>query len=445
MATALIVDENMEDLLSIAEVFRTKGFSTETAQNLEDARQAILRRMPEVTMINERLGGKDSLELLGQLDLGDVMEIYLMSDSRSLRAATTAMRLGVSDYFDKPIDMRRLALNLDQWQVDSSESLEERTVDKSGRGLLFGESAPMQRLYRIIRKVAPSDATVLLAGESGSGKELVARSLHELSGRAHGEFVAVNCTAVNKELIESELFGHKKGSFTGATRNHRGFFERASGGTLFLDEITEMSTELQAKLLRALESNCVTRVGDEEEIPVDVRVIAATNREPHEAVESGELREDLYYRLAEFPIGIPPLRDRGDDVTLLAEHFLNEQNLASKVAKTFAEDTLETLRLHDWPGNVRELRNAVVHGYLLADTVITVHDLPDGIPTSTPARGERVRLSLGVPLAEIERRYILATLAYFEGDKKKTAETLGISLKTLYNRLKRYGIPGSRS
>jgi len=437
MASALIVDADAENLLSIAEVFRKQGYSTETAQDLKGAREALLRRMPDVAMLAERVGEHDALELLDQLHLAGIMEIYLMSEARSVKVATKAMRLGVSDYFDKPIDAARLTQNLEALAHELGAP-EQARVDKSARGLLVGESAPMQRLYRLIRKSAPSDATILLAGESGTGKELIAQTIHELSQRAHGDFVALNCTAVTPELIESELFGHKKGSFTGATRDHRGFFERASGGTLFLDEITEMSGALQAKLLRVLETKRVTRVGDETEIDVDARIVAATNRDPHEAVDDGLLREDLYYRLAQFPISVPPLRDRGDDIELLATHFLAEQNAGSDIEKAFSAEVFETLRLHDWPGNVRELRNAVVHGHLLAGTEIGLDDLPDGIPSSSPARSGAVRISVGAPLAEVERRHILSTLAHFEGDKKEAAKALGISLKTLYNRLKRY-------
>ena len=238
--------------------------------------------------------------------------------------------------------------------------------------------------------------------------------------------------------MESELFGHTKGSFTGAAKDHRGFFERASGGTLFLDEITEMDASLQAKLLRVLETQKVRPIGGEKDLDVDVRIVAATNQDPVEAVDDETLREDLYYRLAQFPLHVPPLRDRADDTLLLAEHFLAEQNELSGKQKTFDEKVLEALLLHDWPGNVRELKNAVIHSHLLAGETIEIEDLPNGIPSSMPGTGQFVRISVGTPLEEVERRHILSTLAHFQEDKNQTADALGISLKTLYNKLKKY-------
>jgi DNA-binding NtrC family response regulator len=437
MPTALIVDHDMENLLSLAEVFRASGYTVETVQELRRAREVLTSRMPEVALFNEVVDGESALELLEQIDLAEVVEIYLMSGSRSIRNASRAMRVGVSDYFDIPVDRKRLAENLESLGSDIRGDDEDRAT-KSGRGLLIGESPPMQRMYRLIRKCAPSDATILLTGESGAGKELVARTIHELSKRSGREMTAVNCSAIPVELMESELFGHAKGSFTGAAKDHRGFFERASGGTLFLDEITEMDAPLQAKLLRVLESQKVRPIGGEKDLDVDVRIIAATNQNPVEAIETEALREDLYYRLAQFPLHVPPLRDRADDIRLLAEHFLAQQNESSATRKTFDEKVAEALLLHDWPGNVRELRNAVIHGHLLAGDTIELDDLPNGIPSNMPATGQFVRISVGTPLEEVERRHILSTLAHFEEDKNRTADALGISLKTLYNKLKKY-------
>jgi DNA-binding NtrC family response regulator len=397
--------------------------------------------MPEVAILNDTVSGNSTLDLLLQLDLSRVMEVYLMSDRATLEVATKAMQVGVSDYFEKPVDEARLTKNLEALSLESSA---RRRMDpaaaKSGQGLLIGESAPMQRLARLIRKVAPEDASVLLAGESGTGKELAARTVHALSGRAQGEFVPLNCSAIPPELMESELFGHVKGSFTGATRNHKGFFRRANGGTLFLDEITELEPGLQAKLLRVLETQVVTPVGGEKEVAVDVRIVSATNRDPQSAVEQGALREDLYFRLAQFPIRVPPLRERSTDIELLAKHFLNEQNEDRGVIKTFHDDVLELFQLHDWSGNVRELRNVVIHGHLLAGTEIGMDDLPEYLPQTGSGQARGFRTQIGMTLAEVERRHLLATLAHFGGEKKQTAETLGISLKTLYNRLKKYGV-----
>jgi DNA-binding NtrC family response regulator len=240
--------------------------------------------------------------------------------------------------------------------------------------------------------------------------------------------------------MESELFGHVKGSFTGATRSHKGIFARANKGTLFLDEITELNPQLQAKLLRVLETQLVTPVGGEKEHAVNVRIVSATNRDPQEAVDDGTLREDLYFRLAQFPVRVPPLRERGSDIELLTRHFLLQQNQERTLEKTISNDVLEVFQLHDWPGNVRELRNAVIHGHLLAGDEIQVEDLPDHMPRSGMVRAGGFRTQVGMSLAEVERRHLLATLAHFGGEKKKTAEVLGISLKTLYNRLKKYGV-----
>jgi DNA-binding NtrC family response regulator len=441
VATALIVDDDADTLVQLARVFRESGYSTETSETFSAARDALLRRMPEVAILNDTVSGNSTLDLLLKLELSRVVEVYLMSDTATLEIATKAMQVGVSDYFEKPIDEARLAKNLEALKLESSAPRNsDPAAEKSGQGLLIGESVPMQRLARLIRKVAPEDAAVLLAGESGTGQELAARTVHALSGRADGEFVALNCSAVPPELMESELFGHRKGSFTGATRNHQGFFRRANGGTLFLDEITELEPALQAKLLRVLESQVVTPVGGEKELRVDVRVVSATNRDPRTAVEEGVLREDLYFRLAQFPIRVPPLRERTTDIELLAHHFLSEQNKERGVEKSFRDEVFELFQLHDWSGNVRELRNVVIHGHLLAGMEIGTDDLPEYLPQTGSGQARSFRTRIGMTLAEVERRHLLATLAHFGGEKKTTAESLGISLKTLYNRLKKYGV-----
>jgi two-component system response regulator AtoC len=302
-------------------------------------------------------------------------------------------------------------------------------------GLLFGGSAAMQEVYRKIEKVAPTLATVLVTGESGSGKEVAARSIHELSDRARKPFVPVNCGAIPPTLIEAELFGYEKGAFTGAARMHRGCFERAGGGTLFLDEITEMAPEMQVRLLRILESGRFTRVGGEEEMTTQVRVIAATNRDPRQAVQDGQLREDLMYRLAVFPIALPPLRERDGDVELLAEHFLRQHNESEGTALAFSRQAIATLRTHHWPGNVRELKNAVQRAFILADNEV---EMNFAIVDSTAPTGDCLRVPVGTPLADIERQAIHATLDLCEGNKRRCAEMLGVSLKTLYNRLAEY-------
>jgi two-component system response regulator AtoC len=287
----------------------------------------------------------------------------------------------------------------------------------------------MQKVYDLITKVAPTDATVLVYGETGTGKELVAQTIHSLSRRRKEAFLPINCGAVSPNLIETELFGHERGSFTGADRLHKGYFERADRGTLMLDEITEMPIELQVKLLRVLETSKVTRIGGSQALNVDVRVVAATNVRPEEAVAKGKLREDLLYRLNVFPIQMPHLRERKEDVDLLAQHFLSLLNKEHGTRKQFARSGLQ------WPGSVRELRNVVHRAFILAEDEITLESLPLG---GEETRGSNLQVKVGTSIAEVERRLIVATLEQCEGDKKKAAQVLGVSVKTLYNRLNEF-------
>lgn len=296
----------------------------------------------------------------------------------------------------------------------------------------------MQNLYIQIERVAPTSATVFITGESGTGKELAAQTVHELSPRCTHPFVAVNCGAISPQLIESELFGHEKGSFTGASREHKGYFERAGGGTLFLDEITEMPAELQVKLLRVLETRAFRRVGSGREIEIDVRVIAATNRIPEEAVAAGKLREDLLYRLQVFPLYLPPLRERVEDVELLAGEYLDELNQAEHRRKSFSADALDLLKKYHWPGNVRELKNSIQRAFILADDLVEATGFALQSAQPCGEAGPFLLVRVGSTVAEVERRLILATLDQCQGAKEKTADILGISLKTLYNRLHEY-------
>jgi len=305
-------------------------------------------------------------------------------------------------------------------------------------GLLYGSSEPMQSLYQMIEKVAPTDATVLVVGESGSGKELVARTIHQMSRRAKEPFVAVNCGAIPANLIEAELFGYEKGAFTGAARTHRGYFERAGGGTLFLDEITEMAPEMQVRLLRVLESGRFYRVGGDHELRSDVRIIAATNRQPWLAVKNNHLREDLLYRLAIFPITLPPLRDRGSDAELLAKHFVEELNDTMGDSKVMSSASISLLYSHSWPGNVRELKNCVQRAFILADDTIELECMDLVRSSPSDLGGNCLQFNVGTPLAEMEKTTIFATLEHCRGNKKRAAEILGVSLKTLYNRLTEY-------
>jgi DNA-binding NtrC family response regulator len=315
------------------------------------------------------------------------------------------------------------------------------SASRPAAGTLLGESPAMQEVFRLIERVGPTEASVLLTGESGSGKELVAQSIHERSARRGGPFIAINCGAVPAGLIEAELFGHEKGSFTGAIRAHAGVFERAQGGTLLLDEVTEMPLDMQTRLLRVLETRKFYRVGATVEYTAEVRVIAATNRCPLQAVENNQLREDLLYRLAVFPIALPPLRSRGDDVDLLAEHFLGELNARARTHKRLSALARMMLKQHSWPGNVRELKNCIERAFILGDEVLTLEPL---VQSSGQARHdgvdarERLDIRVGSRIDAVERSLIEATLDHFHGNKRRAADALGCSLKTLYNKLNEY-------
>lgn len=311
-------------------------------------------------------------------------------------------------------------------------------------GDLYGASRPMRQLFRMIARVAPTQANVLIEGESGTGKELVANTIYLMSGHAGAPLVAVNCGAISPHLMEAELFGHERGSFTGAVRSRKGCFERADGGILFLDEVTEMPMDMQIKLLRILETGRFCRVGADSETEVKVRVIAATNRCPKQAVRDGILRSDLYYRLSVFPLQVPPLRERGEDIQLIANVFLDRLNREDCSAKVFSQASRQFMQTYQWPGNVRELKNAVHRAFILADREL---DLTAAMTAPVPAEPESptseeesgcVTLQVGSTLEEAQRRLICATLGHYHGNKTLAAAVLGVSLKTLYNRLKEY-------
>lgn len=327
-------------------------------------------------------------------------------------------------------------------EVMSVVSLHQEFLPYSAAGPILGVSAAMQEVFRLIERVGPTEASVLLTGESGSGKELAAQSIHDRSLRRGGPFLAINCGAIPAGLIEAELFGYEKGSFTGAVRAHAGVFERADGGTLLLDEITEMPLDMQTRLLRVLETRKFYRVGANLELSTDVRVIASSNRCPLQAVQSGQLREDLLYRLAVFPIALPPLRGRGSDVDLLADHFLAELNAQAGTRKQFTEHARITLRQHSWPGNVRELRNCIERAFILGDQTLELAPLIQSAAASPKAADSlddrRLEIRVGSRIHDMERSLIEATLDYFHGNKRRAADALGCSLKTLYNKLNGY-------
>ncbi len=437
MLSALLLSDDPGTIVGVSDMTRESGFTLNVVRTLKDVRAAMVNDAPDVALMDSDLLGPDGLAYLEESRLGSVVDLIVITDEPDLSEAVRGMRAGAGDYLSKPLDFGRMRTAL-QRVAEAAGVPGGDSSGPSGFGIMHGESPPMQRLFKLLRKVSATGMTVLVVGESGVGKELAARIVHELSDRADGPLVPLNCGAISPEILESELFGHEKGSFTGAGKQHKGFFERAHGGTLFLDEVTEMAPELQVRLLRVLETGQLRRVGGETDLDADVRIVAATNRDPEEAVKQGVLREDLYYRLAQFPVRIPALRERGDDVIVLAEQFLTELSAAENVHRTFSEEVVELLRVHTWPGNVRELRNTVGRAYVLAGPVIVPDDLPPGVIEGGPIDETHLRIAVGTPLVDVERRAILATVASLDGDKRAAAAALGISLKTLYNRLKKY-------
>lgn len=443
MPHALIVDDEPDAVAWMSQVVQNEGYTVATADSLRNARAQLVRQTPDVLLTDLQLPDGRGTDLVRDLEAPQQTEVVVITGHASIDSAIEAVRIGASDYLVKPVDVERLLAILRR-QPQAAELKSEigelrEELRRVGRfGHMFGDSPPMQSLYDKLGRVAPTAATVLLTGESGTGKELAARTIHDLSRRKKFPFLAINCGAISPNLIESELFGHEKGSFTGADRQHRGFFEQAKGGTIFLDEVTEMPLDLQVKLLRVLETGTFVRVGTTEPIPSDVRIIAATNRSPEKAVAEGKFREDLYHRLNVFPITLPPLRERGSDIEMLAQQFLRELNKAEGTSKSFSPDALARLYEMTWPGNVRELKNYVQRAYILADNVVEGVDQTQAPPLAAEDQTGLIVVRVGTPLEEVERRVTMATLESCGRVKRTAARILGISLKTLYNRLEAY-------
>ena len=480
MPHALVVDDNIDSAASLRALIAGEQFTVAVAHNLRDARRQIALQQPDIVLLDLRLPDGNGMDLLADPQLVANSEVVLCTGHASMDTSIQALRLGAADYLVKPINLKQLQGVLSR--IMKPAVLKAEVADLTANlaasghfGHLWGKSPAMERIYEQISRVAGTSVTVFITGESGTGKEVVAQTVHDLSRRRKRPFLAVNCGAISPNLIESEIFGHEKGSFTGAERQHQGFFERASGGTLFLDEITEMPLDLQVKLLRVLETGRFIRVGSTVSQEADVRIVAATNRLPHEAVAAGRLRDDLLYRLNVFPIELPPLRARLSDVGLLANHFLVRISEQEGQVRRFTPGALAQLAAYPWPGNVRELRNAVQRAYVMApgelidDTWLpraadagagrAAPSLATGAATSLPAGPmlavaapaaapppaqsnppavESITLPIGTSMAEAERMLMLATLRHYNHQKERTAAALGISLKTLYNRLKEY-------
>jgi DNA-binding NtrC family response regulator len=441
----LIVEDDPSTRTGLAELVQAWGFQTEEASDGEDGFRKVTSFRPAIIvsdLVMPRMGGADLLRTLKD-QLSDITFILLTAQG-TIESAVEAIKDGAYDYLSKPVDPQRLRILLNK-AVERQETLREvkllrRQLREQGSfGRIVGNSPGIRSLYRVIEQAAPTAASVLVWGESGTGKELVAQTVHELSPRASFPFVAINCAAIPETLLESEIFGHEKGAFTGAHDRRTGVFELAHRGTLFLDEIAEMVPATQVKLLRVLQERTFRRLGGRQEQTVDVRVIAATNRDPSEAVRDGRLREDLYYRLNVFTIELPPLRDRRADIPLLVQTFLNEFNTRNnKSVRAVDQEAMYLLERYGWPGNIRELRNVIERATILAegDFIETKH-LPPPVVTRSEQTLPTVTLSPGTTVDEAERRLIVLTLEHTRNNKTRAAEILGISLKTLHNKLNR--------
>jgi len=446
----LIVDDEEPARQGLTALLARWGYDVDEAGDGQEALAKAAAGLPAVVLSDLVMPKMDGLELLRALKT-DVpfASVILLTGQGSIDTAVTAMREGAYDYLTKPVDVARLRVLIPK-AAERGESLREVALLRRklsqvwGMGRLVGTSAGMQEVYRLIEVAAPTTAPVLISGESGTGKELVARTLHDLSPRAKGPFVAVNCAAIPETLLESEIFGHEKGAFTGALERRPGCFELAHEGTIFLDEIAEMNPGTQAKFLRILQDGTVRRLGGRTEIKVDVRVLAATNKDPVKAIQEGSFREDLYYRLNVVSLVMPPLRDRRDDIPALVQAFTEEFNTRyDKHIRALDEAVLSGLVAQSWPGNVRELRNTLERAIIVCenDTILPKHIPPSpSLRVADPGDGpDSVSFRVGTSLEDAEKALILKTLAANGNNKTRAADVLGISLKTLHNKLKIYG------
>lgn len=451
----LVVDDEEDQRGGLASLIGSWGYSVQTAGDGLDALEKLKEFSAHVMVTDLDMPRMDGFQLLQKLaeQGGGPASLVLTAFGTMENAIRTVHDLGAFWFLEKPIQAQALRVLLDRAakQGRMTEEADRLQRELSFRGVLdrlVGTSPGMQQVFSLIRQVAPSRAAVLVTGESGTGKELVARAIHRLSTRAEGPFVAINCAALPESLMESELFGHEKGAFTGAVQRRAGCFELSAGGTLLLDEIGDMPMVTQAKLLRVLEDSKVRRLGSDRELEVDVRVVAATNRDLDKAIEEQQLREDLYYRLNVFRIHLPPLRERREDVIPIAEALIRDMNEKHECRVTGVHpEVAETLRNHGWPGNVRELRNVVERAVIIAGegTVLPSHLIGSfGTPEPLPQVEDEnsVRLAVGTTVRDAEKALLLKTLEHTGNNKTRAAQILGVSLKTLHNKLKEYSQKG---
>jgi two-component system, NtrC family, nitrogen regulation response regulator NtrX len=443
MATILIIDDEAAIRTALTNILQDEGHEVLSAESGEEALASYARAEVDLIMLDVWLPGIDGLSVLERLKaVNKGIPVIMISGHASVETAVRATRLGAYDFLEKPLSLERVLLTVDHALADRRlrQEVQQLRRNLALEELLIGESEPMKRLEQQIRSAGASAGRVLITGENGSGKEIVARSLHRYSPRAEAPFIDVNCAAIPEDLIESELFGHRKGAFTGATEDRKGKFEAADRGTIFLDEIGDMSLRTQAKVLRVLQEQQFQRVGAQQTIRVDVRVIAATNKDLEKAIERGSFREDLFFRLNVLPIVVPPLRERGDDILLLAEHFLRRFAAESgRKAKRLSIDAGRALRSYDWPGNVRELRNLMERvTILVSDESISAADL--GLGERSPMLLSAAGGTLREARDEFERQFILRKLRECGGNVSRTAENLGVERSNLYRKLNAYGI-----
>src|SRR5947207_4631373 len=450
----LIVEDDSAARVGLEQLVKNWGFIAEAAADGEEALEKVTTFRPAIVITDLVMPRMDGLGLLRALQQqgADVTTLILTAQG-TVETAVEAMKEGAYDYLTKPIDIQRRKIMLDKMgerleTMREVKALRRQLREHGAFGSIIGNAAEMRKMYQIVEQAAPTSASVLITGESGTGKELVAQTIHQLSPRASFPFVAINCAAIPETLLESEIFGHEKGAFTGAADRRAGCFELADHGTLFLDEIGEMTPATQVKLLRVLQERTFRRLGGRQEQSVDVRVIAATNIDPAEAVQKGRLREDLYYRLNVFAMKLPPLRDRKEDLPLLIQAFINEFNARNQ--RSIAGVDREAMRMlehYQWPGNVRELRNVIERATILAPgPFIEPAHLPPVLTNEPgPTRQAEVALGPGTTLEEAERRLIVMTLQHTRDNKTRAAEILGISLKTLHNKLNKLRLRPKRS
>jgi DNA-binding NtrC family response regulator len=444
----LIVDDEPAIREVLEMILQEWGYEVRLASDGAEAKDTVEAYEPDIVISDVVMPQLSGLDLLRALKAGNpARPVILVTAHASIDLAVESMKQGAQDFVTKPMDYPKLRAILKAAESDielrqTSKRLSSQLEKGSGFGEFVGTSKAMQEVYDLLQSLSSSDASAIITGESGTGKELAARTIHQLSSRAKGPFIAINAAAIPETLIESEMFGHEKGAFTGAIGIRPGCFELANGGTLFLDEIAEMPSALQPKLLRVLEDGKLRRLGGKQEFSFDVRVIAATNRDPRLAIQDGKLREDLYYRLTVFTVNLPPLRDRKEDIPLLAQHFIRDfDKKHDATVQALRDEAVEILNSYSWPGNVREFRNVMERAVILSKGEwIEAHHLPPYLRNPTAEPSSKIVLPVGITAAEAERELILRTLERTGHNKAEAARQLGLDVKTIRNKLKTYEI-----